>query len=343
MTEHTSKPNKRLATTLGIAIAAALSPSGKIISSAVAAGVVAVSVTGSAIHEHKPLPRQIHASVAVSGTPAYLRDAGPLPLVYTDIESEGHAVQVQLTTGANASGSRGSAPSPRAIGGAGNPHNGFPGVGPTVGAPRPHPKAPDSPLPQPGPTHVNPVVPEPSVPNEIDCRLEKNKPLKVCRTDKTEEGKSSEAEEKNSDDNETDKNASNSSTQPNNEAAGPGNAGNPPPFDAPEAGTGTNAPHAGTGTPSEQEHPQLNVPLLEELVTKEFDDGDVPASGDTKPIIPVGNGGTADDQVEQAQSFSALELSPTSVPEPSLISLMFLGVAAMAWTGRRRTAKQTRV
>ncbi len=349
MTEHISKPHKRITTTLGIAIAAALSPSGKIISSAVAAGVVAVSVTGSAIHENKPPPRQIQASVAASGTPAYQRDAGPLPLVYTEIESEGHAVHVLLTSGSDASGSHGSAPSLRVtggpIGGAGKPKNGFPGVGPTFGTPRPHPNAPVSLPPRPGFPPVN-EIPQytPPVIEEINCRLEKNKPLKVCETKKTDTNENgSEAEEQKSDDEKTDKDASNPSTHPNDEAASPSNPGSIPPFTAPDVGPGTNAPDTGTGTPLVEEHSQPNVPLLDKLLTDEFDGDGVTPPGEAESKNPGNNGGGADDQVEQAQSFSALELIPTSVPEPSLISLMFLGVAAMAWTGRRRTEKPTRV
>ncbi|MGV8989884.1 MAG: PEP-CTERM sorting domain-containing protein [Thiobacillus sp.] len=326
MTERTSKPRKGLTATLGIAIAAALSPSGKIISSAVA-GAVAVSVTGTAIHENKVPPRQIHASVAASGTPAYQRDAGPLPRVYTEIESEGHTVHVLLTTGAGASGSHGSAASPMVtgapIGEAGNPSNGLPGVGPTFGGPRPRPDAPVSPLPQPVPPNAKPPVHK-----EVDCRLEENKQLKGC-----------EVKEKESVDDETDKDASNPSTHPNNEAAGP-DKGSKLPL--------SNPLEEGSGTPPEQEQPQLNEPLLnepllEKLISDEFDSGEVTPPGETEPKIPEGNGSTADDQAEQALSFNTRELSPTSVPEPSLISLMFLGVAAMAWTGRRRTVKPTRV
>lgn len=341
MTEHISKPHKRLTTTLGIAIAAALSPSGKIISSAVAAGVVAVSVTGSAIHENKPLPRQIHASVAAAGIPAYMKDAGPIPLVYTDIESEGHAVHVLLTTGADASGSQGSAPtlwvSGGPIGGAGSPNQSFPRVGPTFGGPEPHPNAPDSPSSRPGfpPEDKIPKDIFPSIPVGIDCRQEKNKQLKVCEASaKDAEEKESKAKETKSADEEKDKDASNPSTHPNNEAVGSDNVGNHPIF---------NAPGAGTGTPLVEDHPQPNVPLLDKLLTGELDGDDVTPPGEVESKNPRNNGGSAEDQGEQTQSFSALELSPTSVPEPSLISLMFLGVAAMAWTGRRRTAKPTRV
>jgi len=120
-----------------------------------------------------------------------------------------------------------------------------------------------------------------------------------------------------------------------------------------------NAPGVGGGTPSAQDHPQPNVPLLERLLTEEFNGDDVIPPGETESKNPGGNGGTADKQAErgpitqdvdgsiqpQTLLLGPLGLSPTSVPEPSLISLILLGVAAMAWTGRRRTAppKQTRV
>ena len=340
MTEQISKPHKRLTTTLGIAIAAALSPSGKIISSAVAAGVVAVAGTGYAIHEHKPPPHQIHASIVAAGIPAYLSDIGPLPLVYTDIESEdGHEVHLLLTTGADASGSHGSAPSLWVTGGpigaAGNPNQSFQRVGPTFGGPEPHPNAPDSPRPGFPPEDKIPKDIPPSITEKIDCRQDKNKRLKVCEAAAKDAIETeSEAKETKSADEEKDKDASNPSTHPNNEAAGPDNVGNHPRF---------NAPGEGTGTPSAQEPQPTNVELLEKLLTEEFNGDGVIPPGDTEPKSPGKNGDTANDQAEQKQSFSDLALIPTSVPEPSLISLMFLGVAAMAWTGRRRTAKPTRV
>lgn len=344
MTEPISKPHKRLATTLGIAIAAALSPSGKIISSAVAAGVVAVAGTGYAIHEHKPPPHQVHASIVAAGIPAYLSDTGPLPLVYTDIEADdGHEIHVLLTTGADASGSHGSAPSLWVTGGpigaAGNPNQSFQRVGPTFGGPAPHPDAQDSQSPQsdlpPGTASPSDIIP--SDPAPIDCRQEKNKPLKACEA---KENKAEATGEK-SEDGETDKVASNPSTHPNNEAAGPVKIGDHPIFKTPDVSA---------GTPSAHDHPQPNVALLERLLTEEFSEDDVPPQ--TKSKKPGENGGTEDKPGErheegyaqpQIVSLGLPGLSPAAVPEPSLISLMFLGVAAMAWTGRRRTAKPTRV
>lgn len=340
MTEQIPNRRKGLATTLGIAIAAALSPSGKIISSAVA-GAVAVSVTGYAIHEHKPPPHQIHASVAAQGTLAYLADAGPLPLVYTDIESEGHEIHVLLTTGADARGSHGSAPSLWVsgwpIGGVDNPNQSFQRVGPTFGEPAPHSNAPDSPSPQQGfrPETVSPPF-HPPIPEKFPCSKE-NKLLGLCEVDSKDEASAA--------DDETVKDASNPSTHPNSEAAGPDNVGGQHlPFNAP--------PDVETGTPSAQDHPQPNVALLEKLLTEEFND--VTPPGKSGSTIPEETGGTegnpgeqqaAEQTPPQTLSFSTLALIPASVPEPSLISLMLLGVAAMAWTGRRRSAppKQTRV
>lgn len=178
------------------------------------------------------------------------------------------------------------------------------------------------------------LLPPPSIPKPLPCSKE-NKLLGLCDVS---------SEESTSDD-ETDKDASNPSTHPNTETAGTDNVGNHPLF---------NAPGEGTGTPSAQDHPQPNVVLLEKLLTEEFYVDDLIPPGKTEPENPGGNGSPEDKPGErhedehtplQTLSFSTLGLSPASVPEPSLISLMLLGVAAMAWTGRRRTAapKLTRV
>ena len=332
MTEQISNRRKGQTTTLGIAIAAALTPSGKVIFSAVA-GAVAVSVTGYAIHEHKPPPHQIHASIAAQGTPAYLADAGPLPLVYTDIESDGHEVHVLLTTGVDARGSHGSAPSlwvsGGPIGGADNPNQSFQRVGPTFGEPAPHSNAPDSPRER---LVFPPEIADPQIPpaKKLPCSKE-NKLLGLCDVNSKEAAAAA--------DDETVKDASKPSTHPNTEAAGPDKIGGQHPR--------FKAPDVDTGTPSAQDHPQPNVALLEKLLTEEFNDDDVTPPGKSESKIPGETGGAEGKPGEQHgdERTPPQTLIPASVPEPSLISLMLLGVAAMAWTGRRRTAppKQPRV
>jgi len=320
MNEQSSKLHKRLTTTLGVAIAAALSPSGKIISSAVASGVVAVAVTGYAIHEHKPPPHSIHASIAAPGTPAYLADAGPFSTVFTDIESDGHEIHVLLTMSTGKSGGHGSTPklwvTGWAIGGANNPNKSFQRLGPASGAALPHGGSPDFPPKQSG---LSPDAKNPALPltiTEIVCSKE-DKLLGKCDASSEET-------------------AANDGTE-----TGASNPPTPPPTgEKPSSGPDNHAGEhpiynpADTGGSEGTDPVQPNVALLDHLLTKEFSGDDFIPPSKIEPKQTE----ERDNEENEQPLVMRLGLIPTAVPEPSAISLMLLGVAAMGWAGRRRTA-----
>jgi hypothetical protein len=100
--------------------------------------------------------------------------------------------------------------------------------------------------------------------------------------------------------------------------------------------------------PPLQDEPRLleppfpgNVPNLFEAPESEFPTGTddplnplIPLSEQPEPLLTAPYDSQSPPQIA--------ELSPAAVPEPSMIGLMLLGLAALSWTGHRRLAPKRR-
>lgn len=165
MTAHPARQRTRLLGTLGLALSAILSPSGKIISSAVASSLL---VGGLVTHLRPPTPPALQAPASKPVAPAGLAHSrSSTPRIIYDIEVNGQRLPVVLT--ADAAGGDSSAmghghasasPALGLPGGSGHmPNAGSPRVDPSHGLPAlpgPRPGAPAAAPPDGSPPAGNP-------------------------------------------------------------------------------------------------------------------------------------------------------------------------------------------
>ena len=295
--QPTLRPRTRLFGTLGVVLSALLSPSGKIISSAVAGTVL----VGGIVTQLPPAPRPaVKAAASTPVAPTYLVDSGSSVPMFTSIEVDGQTLPVVLTmnpTGSNSVAGHERAPaSPqpalrRSAGNGQMPHMGSPGTGLRHGASA-RLSSPDGGL-------AN--APAPDGPgNELPEVFLGNGP-----------GQSEEE-----------------SYPGSTPLASPNPAG---PNDPDEASAPTPTPQQ--GEPLESFPGPGNMPDLLDLPELQAQPGkddslnpQTPTSALPEPL-PLSNG----DQLP----LQIVDVSPDAVPEPTTIALMLLGLLSLTWTGRR--------
>jgi len=334
-----------------------LSPSGKIISSAAAATLL---VGGLVTQLRPPSPPAAQAPAPTPVVPTRLAYSGLSAAVFTYIEVDGQTLPVVLTENPTGNSSVGSGPASASpsLGlsggggrgaGAGSPHfgprQGSPSPG-SVGLPpeasqpdgNPMPPPTAGPIPPPPRTHDEQLnctpatvsAPDSESPNALPPGA-RPCPTNLAGSDEPADNGSSEA----------------GSPPPQNE---PGSESRESPDNV--AGSLPEAP--GSQLPPENEAGAPMSPLQDEPRNKLFEPpfpGNVPSPFEgPESEFPTGT----DDPLNPLIPLSALpepllsspydgqsppqtaEISPAAVPEPSMIALMLLGLAALGWTGRRR-------
>lgn len=337
MTTKNARPHKRLVALTGVAIAAALSPSGKIISSAIAGAVL---VGGIVVHKPELNPLGKQTATATSQThKTYLAHADPLlNALFTTIETEGHVIPVMLTAGSTASGSQREPDFTRGVPLTSLPFGREPNRG--TGVPRFGRQSAPSLQPQrlSPVTEIAPVPPTttPAILCQGKQKLRgkcvapplcsgKQKLLGKCAVTQSEPASEIKPDEELAhplsldplEDTHPADLGNALSSVPDNEGGGHNpERGNPPAI----------MPGAG-GAPVD---PQGGFP--DELLLKPFTDSGPASNEDANSQQP------SERTAPQLFMASPLAISPTSVPEPSVIGLMLLGMAAMTWVGRRRSS-----
>lgn len=366
MTTKNARPNKRLVALTGVAMAAVLSPSGKIISSALAGAVL---VGGIVVHKPELSPPSKQTATATSKThKTYLAHAEPEPLnaLFTSIEAEGHVMPVMLTAGSTASSSQSKPDLARGV-----PLTSMPlgrGLNSGTGVPRFGRQSAPSSQPQPS-SPVTAIAPVPPTTTPATLCQGKQKLRGKCVTPPLCSGKQkllgkcvvTQSEPA-------------SEVKPDEELANPlsldpledthsADLGDPP----------SNVPDDEGGAQTEPQGWPLNEPLLEQFANgggHNPESGNPPAmmlgsggpaAAGGAPVVPQGglpdellltpftDGGPASNEDPNSQQpsekmvpqlfvASPLAISPTSVPEPSVIGLILLGMATMTWVGRRRSS-----
>jgi len=324
MTTPPTRPRARHLGVLGVAIYTLLSPSGKIISSAAAATLL---VGGLVTQLRPPAPPAAQAPAPTPVMPARLAHNGSSALVFTYIDVDGQALPVVLSDNPtdNSSAGRGlaSASPPLDLSGgggrgpgAGSPHysprHGSPVLpGPGPGGHPPEASQPDSnPTPPPTTGHIPPL---PHTPDErLNCTPDPasapdSEPpnalppdVRPCPAYLAGSGDPA--------DKDSSQNSSGAGSLPPQDE--PGNASHQP--------VSGNIPASLSKAPGSQPPTGMDDPL----------NPLIPLSTQPDPLLAAPYDGQSAPQIAG--------VSPAAVPEPSVIGLMLLGLAALGWTGRRR-------
>ena len=357
MTTPPNHPPARHLGLLGVALYALLSPSGKIISSAAAATLL---IGGLVTQLRPPAPPAAQAPAPTPVVPTRLAHSGSAAPVFAYIEVDGQTLPVVLTENPTGNSSVGHGPASGSPslglsggGGGRGPGAGSPHFGPRQGSPSPGsgglpPKASQSdgnPMP---PSTTGPIPPLPRTPDQkLNCTPSTVSapdsespnalppgappcPTHLAGSDDLADNDSSEA------------GSPPPQGEPGNEphVSSPGNV----PGGLSEA-PGSQFPpenEAGAPMPPPQDEPRLlespfpgNVPNLFEAPESEFPTGTddplnplIPLSAQLEPLLTAPYDSQSPPQIA--------EVSPAAEPEPSVIALMLLGLAALGWTGRRR-------
>ena len=307
---RTSRTRARRLGTLAIAFTTLLSPSGKIIVAVAAAALIG----GVATQLRAPASTLIQAPQPAAHTPFRLAHAQPLATAYTHIDSDGEAIPIVLAEGSPASyGSSELGAIPGLT---------FPGLqggdAPGPGAQSPRFSAPQGGLPPLRPAH-NTYPPGFSRPGGH-----------LTSPPNTQQGTPP------------------GPAAPSGGGAGPQNSGTP---NTPPTGSPASPPQlAGPGTPAEKDATpnEAAAPAAPQSGPKTEpgpDEKSAPPNAPDSmpqpetggpfnppfPTSPMGPLHTADQPQPQIQ-----QLSRATVPEPSMLGLMLIGVAALAWKARQR-------
>jgi len=325
MTIRPSRRRTRRLGVLGLALASFLSPAGKIIATAVAAAVL---VGGIATQFRSPARSVTQANSSPSTVPTHFSQARPVTTVLTHIESKDGEIPIMLVENmADYSGIEG----PYALlGGLAGGEVSGPGSNPPRGTPHgaPYSTPPGTGTPplnisQPG---GNPIAGNPAGPTHFPP----SPPGPAQGTSPTHPP---------------------SGAGPS--AIAPPNSGSPnkPPSGTPPVPTQVAGPVIPEGnvpdnTPDETTKPSgrpHNSGPADAVSGPSSEPGSLPPSGTGGRFLPVR---TFDSQRTEPDGNQAqpqtIQPNAVAVPEPSMIGLILLGVAAMAWTGRRRSASSRR-
>lgn len=306
MPHSTSRSRTRRVGALGLTLTALLSPAGKIIATAIAATALVGSVATHSKNKPSATPT-IQVALDPSFTPPHLKRAETAAPILTHIESDGYSIPVMLAEGLSTSHGSPGTPYLSAM-----PFEGLPNGG--MGRPKAN-----SPLPGPvktGPTGASPAPP--SLPATGDAPLQ-NGPERIPLP--------------------TPPVTSKPDTPPAESHAPPthlAGTGKPADTDAPgEAG----APASPQGGPQDED----NKPGPDQISGPAPIPNVLPIPDMDAPFIPLFQPVGQDIPPHSIQAplpEKIVQPSPAAIPEPSMMGLMLLGLAAMAWMGRRRPAPE---
>lgn len=315
MTTQTTRTHRTRARRLGalaVAFSALLSPAGKIVVGAVAAAAL---IGGVATRHHTPSPTLAHAPQPAVHSSFRLAQTTPSATLHTPIESDGETMPIMLAEGAPANSGSGVPTTTPGLTFS-SPPDGDPS-GPGAQSPRFGTPQGGLPLQRPTPNIYPPGFSRPAG----------HAPSPTSTPQGTPPG-----------------------AAPSGGSAGPQNSGpaNTPPTASPAGQTplagpntpaGKDAPAGEAGAPAAPQGTPQTEPVLDEKPAPPNtpDSMRQPGSGDPfNPLFPTSAMGplhTTDQPLPQIRP-----LNREAIPEPSMLGLMLIGFAALAWKARQRLA-----
>ena len=355
MTKHIARPHKRLITLLGVAITSILTPSGKLISSAIAGAVLVGGVT---LHFRQPKPPSapVVTPASAHSVPS-LGATDPFTTIFTSIENEGQKIPLMLAMDTAASRSPSGAGPVNDMPGFGMPVAGISGPGTGARAPGfspsfrspPSRSIPESASPTPSLQSV-----APSIAKNDPAPLKTKKKNIPCRGQQKKKGLCSTTPGGAAQDN-----LASASSPAGQGAASPGTGSLP--SDPTESKAQPNTPPTGTPSADQKTPPEKladnSTPGVSNTASEHQDETGPREKPKGKPISGPDHNQKSDpleSLLLESDPFSEIyaseesglpqtrlfdpepPLRPAAVPEPSMAGLILLGLASMAFAGRRR-------